>query len=76
MWVAGGVAVAAGIAGAAYGVSASRKAATLRDGNVHADAATLARDARQNASTANVLYGISGVAAAAGVTLFFLEGKF
>lgn len=76
MWVAGGVAVAAGVAGAAYGVSASRKAATLRDGSVHADAAALARDARQSASTANLLYGISGVAAAAGVTLFFLEGKF
>jgi hypothetical protein len=75
-WVAAGIAVAAGVAGVAYGVAASRQAATLRDGTVHADAASLASGAQQKATTANVLYGISGVAAAAGVTLFFVEGTF
>ena len=75
-WVAAGVAVAAGAAGVAYGVAASRQAGKLRDGTVHADAASLASGARSKATTANVLYGVSGVAAAAGVTLFFVEGKF
>jgi hypothetical protein len=75
-WVAAGVAVAAGAAGVAYGVAASRQADKLRDGNVHSDAAALASGARSKATTANVLYGVSGVAAAAGVTLFFVEGKF
>ncbi len=75
-WVAAGVAVAAGAAGAAMGLAANRQAETLRDGNSHADAAALAADAQKKATTANLLYGISGVAAAAGVTLFFVEGKF
>jgi PEGA domain len=75
-WVAAGVAVAAGAAGVAYGVAASRQADKLRDGFPHADAAALASGAQSKATTANVLYGISGVAAAAGVTLFFVEGKF
>ena len=75
-WVAAGVAVAAGAAGVAYGVAASRQADKLRDGTVHADAASLASGAQSKATTANVLYGVSGVAAAAGVTLFFVEGKF
>lgn len=75
-WVAAGVAVAAGAAAVAYGVAASRQADKLRDGFPHADAAALASGARSKATTANVLYGVSGVAAAAGVTLFFVEGKF
>lgn len=75
-WVAAGVAVAAGAAGVAYGLSASRQADKLRDGTIHADAAALASGARSKATTANVLYGISGVAAAAGATLFFVEGEF
>jgi tetratricopeptide (TPR) repeat protein len=75
-WVAAGVAAAAGAAGVAYGVAARSQADKLRDGTVHADAAALASGARSKATTANVLYGISGVAAAAGVSLFFVEGKF
>jgi len=75
-WIAAGVAVAAGAAAVAYGVSAKNQAATLTDGSVHSDAAALASGAQSKATTANVLYGISGVAAAAGVTLFFVEGTF
>jgi len=75
-WVAAGVAVAAGAAGIALGVAASKQSETLRDGQYHADAASIASGAQSKATTANVLYGISGVAAATGVTLFFLEGKF
>jgi hypothetical protein len=75
-WVASGVAVAAGAAGIAFGVAASKQSETLRDGQYHADAASIASGAQSKATTANVLYGISGVAAATGVTLFFLEGKF
>ena len=67
---------AAGVAAVAYGAAASRQAETLRDGTVHSDAAALASGAQSKATTANVLYGISGVAAAAGVTLFFVEGTF
>jgi hypothetical protein len=74
--VAAGVAVAAGAAGIAFGVSASKQSETLRNGDYHADAASMASGAQSKATTANVLYGISGVAAATGVTLFFLEGKF
>jgi len=75
-WIAAGVAVAAGAAGIAFGVSASKQSETLRNGDYHADAASMASGAQSKATTANVLYGISGVAAATGVTLFFLEGKF
>jgi len=75
-WVTAGIAVAAGVAGVAYGISASRQAETLRDGSYHADAAAIASGAEKKATTDNVLYGISGVAAATGVTLFLLEGKF
>jgi hypothetical protein len=75
-WVAAGVAVAAGAAGIAFGVAASKQSETLRNGEYHADAASMASGAQSKATTANVLYGISGVAAATGVTLFFLEGKF
>jgi hypothetical protein len=75
-WIAAGVAVAAGAAGVAYGVAARNQSATLLDGTVHADAASLASGAQSKATTANVLYGIAGVAAAAGVTLYFVEGTF
>ena len=75
-WVAAGVAVAAGAAGIGFGVAASKQSETLRNGDYHADAASIASGARSKATTANVLYGLSGVAAATGVTLFFLEGKF
>lgn len=75
-WVAAGVSVAALAAGAWFGLEAQRQQDALRDGAIHEDADALAKDATQKAKTANVLYGISGVAAAAGVTLFFVEGTF
>jgi hypothetical protein len=75
-WIAAGVSVAAGAAGVAYGVAASKQSKMLRDGQFHADAASIASGARSKATTANVLYAVSGAAAAAGVTLYFVEGKF
>jgi hypothetical protein len=75
-WVAAGVAVAAGAAGVAYGLSSKRQAESLRDGSYHADAASIASAAEKKATTANVLYAVSGVAAAGGVTLYFVEGRF
>jgi hypothetical protein len=75
-WVAAGTAVAAVSAGLWFGAAADRKRDTLLDGQTHEDAASLARDAKSKARTANVLYGIAGAAGAAGVTLFFVEGKF
>ena len=75
-WIAAGAAVAALAAGAWFGLEAQRQQDALRDGTVHEDADALARDATQKAKTANLLYGISGVAAAAGITLYFVEGTF
>lgn len=75
-WVAAGTAVAAVAAAAWFGAAAQRQRDTLLDGQVHDDAASLARDARSKARTANVLYGVAGAAGAAGVTLFFVEGRF
>jgi hypothetical protein len=75
-WVAAGVAVAAGAAGAWYAHDGRKAQDTLRDGTVHADAAALAKRAKDRTGTANILFGVSGAAAAAGVTLFFVEGSF
>lgn len=75
-WVAAGTAVAAVAAGLWFGAEADRKRDRLLDGQTHEDAASLAREAKSRARTANVLYGIAGAAGAAGVTLFFVEGKF
>jgi tetratricopeptide (TPR) repeat protein len=75
-WVAAGAAVAAASAGAYYGLAADDSASTLRDGTPHANANALQDDAKSKARTANVLYGVAGAAAATGVTLFFLEGRF
>ncbi len=75
-WVAAGTAVAAVAAGLWFGAEADRKRDRLLDGETHEDAASLAREAKSRARTANVLYGIAGAAGAAGVTLFFVEGKF
>jgi hypothetical protein len=36
----------------------------------------LYNSARAKSRDANMLYGVAGVAAAAGVTLFFVEGSF
>jgi hypothetical protein len=75
-WVAAGTAVAAAGAGAYFGVTARQKSQQLTDGTVHSNAAALASDAKRSAQRANVAYGIAAAAGAAGVTLFFVEGRF
>jgi hypothetical protein len=75
-WVAAGTAVAAATAGAYLGYTARQKSDALLDGNAHPDARSLARDAESRARAANVLYAVSGAAAAAGATLFLVEGRF
>lgn len=76
-WIAAGAAVAAASAGAYYGWSAKEDADAI-DGiaNDGARADRVARDAESKARRANVLYAVSGAAAAAGVTLFFVEKRF
>jgi tetratricopeptide (TPR) repeat protein len=76
-WVAAGAAVAAAAAGAYYGVTAQQKSDALL-GSVHPsdEASALATDAQAASRNANILYGVAAGAAAAGVTLFFVEGKF
>jgi tetratricopeptide (TPR) repeat protein len=73
-WVAAGAAVAAASAGAYYGLAAKDAESKLHDGTSAPDA--LADEAKGKARTANALYGVAGAAAAAGVTLFFVEGRF
>jgi hypothetical protein len=76
-WIAAGTAVAAAAAGAYYGVGAARDEDAI-DG-IGADgplADRTARDAESKARKANVLYAVAGGAAAAGVTLFFVEKRF
>lgn len=75
-WVAAGAAVVALSAGVYQGLEARDAESKLRDGTVHPDADGLADDAKTKSRTANVLYGVAGAAAAAGVTLFFFEGRF
>jgi tetratricopeptide (TPR) repeat protein len=77
-WVAAGATVAAAGAGAYYGMAARQKSDELRDGTYRpaADANALAEDAKAAQRNANVLYGIAAGAAAAGVTLFLVEGRF
>lgn len=77
-WIAAGVAGAALAAGAYYGYSAAQdedalKSMTQADGDA---ARRYASDARSKARTANALYAVGGAAAAAGVTLFFVEKRF
>jgi tetratricopeptide (TPR) repeat protein len=73
-WVAAGAAVAAASAGAYYGLAAKDAESKLHDGASGRDA--LADEATGKARTANILYGVAGAAAAAGVALFFVEGRF
>lgn len=76
-WIAAGTALAAAAAGAYYGADASRDEdaidAIVGDGAL---ADRTARDAESKARKANVLYAVAGGAAAAGVTLFFVERRF
>jgi tetratricopeptide (TPR) repeat protein len=76
-WVATGAAVLAAGAGAYYGVTAQQKSDALL-GSVHpsGEATALEEDAKAASRNANVLYGVAAGAAAAGVTLFFVEGRF
>jgi len=77
-WIAAGAAGVALAAGAYYGYSASQDEDALH-GMVDPDGAAArkyASDAKSKAKTANVLYAVSGAAAAAGVTLFFVEKRF
>jgi hypothetical protein len=62
----------------AQGVQAKDLSSQLKDGTVRpaAEADALARDATSKAKNANVLYGVGAAAAAAGTTLFILEGRF
>jgi len=77
-WIAAGTAAAALAAGAYFGWSASQDEDALQsmsDPN-GAEAQKYASSAESNAHKANVLYAVAGGAAAAGVTLFFVERKF
>jgi hypothetical protein len=76
-WIAAGAAVAAVAAGGWFG-SQAQKDADAVDGVVNdgGRARRLADDAKSKARTANVLFVVSGVAGAAGVTLFFVEKRF
>jgi hypothetical protein len=76
-WVAAGAAIVAAGAGAYFGNVARQKSDDLT-GSVHdsATATALAQDARSASRTANVLYGVAAGAAAAGATLFVVEGRF
>ena len=77
-WIAGGVAVAAAGAGVYYGSQAKSASEKLTNGTVwsQGDAQKYYQQAKDDQRNANVLYGVAGVAAAAGITLFFIEGSF
>ncbi len=78
-WVASGAAVAAAGAGVWFGMQAqdaSDKLVGAAQPLPPGEAQRLYDEARSKSRTANVLYGVAGVAGAAGVTLFFLEGSF
>jgi hypothetical protein len=74
--VAGGVAVGAVAAGGYFGWVARDRRNALRQGGTTAQLDELARQQKDAARSANVLYGIAGAAGTAGVTLFFVEGRF
>jgi hypothetical protein len=77
-WIAAGAAAAAAATGAYFGWSASQDEDALKSMSQPsgADAQRYASSAESNAKKANTMYAVAGVAAAAGVTLFFVEGKF
>lgn len=76
-WAAAGAAGAALAAGVAYGLAARSAGDDLRQAeHDSATAQQLANSAASRSRTANVLYGIAGAAGAAGLTLFFFEGRF
>jgi hypothetical protein len=77
-WATAVAAVIAVGAGVSSGVQAQHASSQLKDGTVRssAEADALARDAKAKARTANTLYVVGGVAAAASGTLFVIEGRF
>ncbi len=78
-WVAAGTAAAALAVGIVYGVSAKNARNSLVDAGAprtQADAQRSYDAAVSRQRTANVFFGIAGAAGAAGVGLFFLEGRF
>jgi hypothetical protein len=77
-WVAAGASVAALGAAGYYGMQAQKKSDDLRDGTVRPGGAaeSLAKDAESSVRNSRILYGVAAAAGAAGVTLFFVEGKF
>jgi tetratricopeptide (TPR) repeat protein len=76
-WVAAGAAGAAAAGAVTLGLMArSDSRELLARPHERSEAQSLHDSARGKSRTANVLYGVAGVAAAAGVTLFFVEGSF
>ncbi len=77
-WIAAGVAGAAVAAGAYFGVAAKQDEDALKSMSQPngGDAQKYASSAESNSRKANTMYAVAGVAAAAGVTLFFVERKF
>jgi tetratricopeptide (TPR) repeat protein len=77
-WIAAGTAAAAAAVGGYFGYAAKRDEdalAGMTDPN-GSDAQRYASGAESNAHKANVMYAIAGGAAAAGLTLFFVEKRF
>lgn len=77
-WIAAGAAAAAAATGAYFGWSARQDEDALRSMSQPsgADAQRYASSAESNARKANAMYAVAGAAAAAGVTLFFVEKRF
>jgi tetratricopeptide (TPR) repeat protein len=76
-WVAAGAAGAAAAGAVTLGLMARADSRELlARPHERAEAQALHDSARGKSRTANILYGVAGVAAAAGVTLFFVEGSF
>ncbi|MFT3914467.1 MAG: PEGA domain-containing protein [Anaeromyxobacteraceae bacterium] len=75
-WAAAGATAAALAGGIYFGMHAKSLSSELRDGTPRTNAASLASDAKSSSKRANILYGVAGLSAAAGATLFFVEGSF
>ena len=77
-WIAAGATAAAVATGAYFGWSARQDEDALKSMSAPSgsDAQRYASSAESNARKANTMYAVAGAAAAAGVTLFFVEGKF
>ncbi len=76
-WVAGGACAASTAVGILMGTLAKKKSDEMLNG-VHkqTDVQRLHDQAQSYQRNANIFYGLAGAAGAAGVTLFFVEGRF